>query len=373
MKTSGILSGKHIVLVQTAHRVDDDRVFFHQYKTLCNAGAQVSIICSKTGEYKRPDHCITFDSTRLSAQQKIKHIHDTLRLLHPDIVICDTPIAVIAANKIGCKTLYDITEWYPSKKNLLHTHGIKRATQWLKMCLLNYVAGYKTNGFIFGETLKARPFRIFFPTKPYTYIPYYPATEYIKATTPSTNLQTCRLFYAGPATHDKGFDCLLNSIEHCASIHTATHFILNIITTTPDYTPLNTLPDNLTINISQAQPFETFCQTITQQDIFLDLRNNDWENTRCLPIKIFYYMACGRPVIYSRLKAIPLGIPEIDTFGTLVSPQDTDTICHSVEQYINNPDLYQQHAQNALRLHLTKYNWEQLQDSFTQFILRFLA
>lgn len=367
MKEPQTLSGTHIVFVQTAHRADDDRVYFHQRETLLQAGAKVSIISGKPGFTLPAANHISFDGASMSVKQKQQRIQDELHKLRPDIVICDTPSAVIAASKAKCTLLYDITEWYPSKKNLNGTKGLHRWLRFVLMFFLNLAAGCKAEGLIFGEASKARPFRYIFPRKPHCFIPYYPSLRYVSPAPPTTSLTTCRLFYAGPATTDKGFDTILHVASTCAKRYPHIRFILNTITTTPLPNYLTQQP-NLTINITPALPFSDFCQTIRTQDIFLDLRRDDWENTRCMPIKIFYYMACGRPVIYSRLQSIREGIPEIDSFGTLVPPNDTDRICDAVHRYITDNAHYQQHAKQALHLHQEKYNWEQTESTLVSFI-----
>lgn len=370
MKELQTLSGIHVVFVQTAHRASDDRVYFHQRETLLRAGARVSILSSQSDTALPTTDCIVFDGAKMPVRQKKKRIEEELQKLHPDIVICDTPLAVMAAGKKGRTTLYDITERYPSKTSLNGIKGLHRGLRFLLMCLLNRTAGCKADGFIFGETYKARPFRRLFPLKPYCVVPYYPAQRYISPVPPTLSPAVCRLFYAGPATADKGFDTVLHVASECAKRNPQTRFILNIVATTALQEELPQQP-NLTLNISPALPFPAFCQTIRTQDIFLDLRRNDRQNTRSLPIKIFYYMACGRPVIYSDLRAIRQDIPEIGSFGTLVAPEDTESICNAIGRYLTDNRHYQQQARQALHLYQEKYNWEQIEDTFASFVARY--
>ncbi|MDR2854203.1 MAG: glycosyltransferase, partial [Prevotellaceae bacterium] len=107
---------------------------------------------------------------------------------------------------------------------------------------------------------------------------------------------------------------------------------------------------------------------IGASDIFFDLRQIDAENTRCLPIKLFYYMAAGRPVVYSDLKAIRKEVPEWEQIGTLVNPNHTDKTAATIAQWINNKETYQQQCAAALRCAQTKYNWENIAPKFVKLV-----
>lgn len=81
------------------------------------AGAKVSIVSFQDGNaIKVPDSVVIAGCDSYS--DKKKSIRQELKRIHPDIVICDTPLSVLLSVGKGHKTLYDITEWYPSKKNL---------------------------------------------------------------------------------------------------------------------------------------------------------------------------------------------------------------------------------------------------------------
>ena len=99
----------------------------------------------------------------------------------------------------------------------------------------------------------------------------------------------------------------------------------------------------------------------------MDLRDTDVENTRCLPIKLFYYLAAGRPVIYSDLKAIRKGVSEIIS-DSLVQSEDTETAAHLIEEMVIHPDRYKLICNRNRHLAENKYNWERISNVFVQFI-----
>ena len=101
----------------------------------------------------------------------------------------------------------------------------------------------------------------------------------------------------------------------------------------------------------------------------MDLRTADWENNRCLPIKIFYYLAAGRPVIYSNLKAIRKEIPEIESVGVLVNTQK-DAV-HAITDYTTCYKKYEKYCLRARELAENKYNWSKYEKLFADFVASF--
>jgi glycosyltransferase involved in cell wall biosynthesis len=75
----------------------------------------------------------------------------------------------------------------------------------------------------------------------------------------------------------------------------------------------------------------------------------------------------GRPVIISDLKAIRKET-EINKFGFLVKPQDSESIVQIISGYLNDQDLYYQHCKNARVLAEEFYNWEKIEPQFINFI-----
>ena len=310
-----------VLFLQTAHLANDDRVHYHQRVSLEKAGHQCAFAHSA---------------------EEIKDV--------PQIIICDTPKAIREARKAykNAIIVYDITEWYPSKKNLRNISPWLKPLKWCILVIANIYAGLATNAFIFGEYYKARPFRVLFPWKRHLYLSYYPSLNYIHPTTPRDLSTEVRLFYAGQKTAEKGYERVQRVAKLCQEKMPDKHFVLTAV---------------------NGLSFEDFCQEITKHDIFLDLRDNDIENTHCLPIKLFYYMAAGRPVIYSDLKAIHRGAPEIVN-DSLFEPNDIEFIAQKICDYIRQPNYYREISSRNMSLAKTKYNWEFLDKVFIQFIKR---
>jgi len=375
-----MMMSKRIVLLNTWHKSFDDRVFYHQALSLKNHGFETKIISSK-GLCHDTMETISIDSfndNNLSFTEKVSEIMIRLNGFLPKIIICDSPLAIMAANnyKKGHKVriIYDITEWYPSKIHLQYTKAIQKPFKFLALVLFNLLAGIRSDGFIFGEYYKSIIFRKLFFWKPSVKLPYYPDSNYIQYYPLKRIMSTFNLLYTGKINKDKGIDAVIASIKLAGMMRKNIEFKLQIIGDFPaegDQTHFNqlvsALPDNVQVNIVKSLPFLEFCKTIGNTHVFFDLRKIDYENTHCLPIKLFYYLACGRPVIYSRLTALQKEIKEFN-FGYLCQPNETQSIAKHVVDYIDNPELYLEHASNALKISKSTYNWKAIEKDFISFM-----
>lgn len=366
------MSIKDVVFLQTAHAADDDRVYYHQAATLAAAGMQPHIIAFHSN-FVNDGMVTVLSAENQTLKSKMQTVCAELARLAPKTIICDTPIAIKTAynykknSKNRSKIIYDITEWYPSKKNLRSDTVFKKIAKALVMPLYNFLSTTHSDGLIFGETFKAKPYKTLFPSKPSIMLPYCPDIKYVDCNPLSDIGEKIRLLYAGPLTEEKGFCRVLKVAAALAEKLHKLEVTLNIITEKETDIALEK-PDNLNIAIYPWMPFETFCSKAADNDLFLDLRDTDFENQRCMPIKLYYYMAMGRPVIYSDLKAIRVDCPEIQSFGRLVNPDDTEDIVKLIVSYITDHDLYARHATNARKLAVEKYNWENNRTRFVEFI-----
>lgn len=351
-----------IFFAQLAHNSDDDRAYYHQYDTLL----QLHEVDKHIRKIRIPNFGIS--------QDKIEALNESLRIEReyngdiPYIFICDTPIAVISTRKVfpqPHKIIYDVTEWYPSKKNMRNCLPILRPLKWAILNYLHKKACSETDAFIFGEEYKAEPILKSHPNKEHIFLPYYPSTKYICPKKPNSIKDCCKLFYAGPLTDEKGYSRILAVAQKVAAIRPKLHFTLTIITNSDFKHPTEQPSHNLDIIYKPFLPFCDFCKEITKHDIFLDLRDIDKENTLCLPIKLFYYIAAGRPVIYSDLKAIRKHLtlyPNIDNI--LVQPNDIEKICDIITQYIDAPEYYENTCKLHRSLFQDHYNWEAIKNDF---------
>lgn len=362
-----------IVFVLTVHHPNDDRVWYQQADSLRKAGHDVFVLSATRFIFNLPN-VHTFDCQNLSKKEIIRKHASILNKLRPEVIICDNPVSILAAKdykkkstKKSIRIYYDVTEFYPSKIHLYYNNILKNMLKYCVLYCISIYVGSLVDGFIFGEYYKAKRYKQLFFWKKSVNLSYFASLEYIK-TFPINNIQKeCSFFYAGYISEDYGFNNILKVVKRCAEIFPETNFKLNVISKT-ECKMQETGCKNLKIDILKFLPFPEFCASFGKSDIFFDLRKPDIENTHCLPIKLFYYMAAGRPMIYSNLKAIRREISEIEEFSFLVNPDKTDEIVEKIRLYLQDPILYEQHCKHARILAETKYNWGKIEKKFIDFI-----
>jgi glycosyltransferase involved in cell wall biosynthesis len=371
-----------ISFLTSGHDPFDDRIFYHMARTLDYNNCCVEIISSKCDLVEVNDgiklNCFSGDD--LEKRDKVKNFVDRLSVSRPDLIICSEPLTVVAAKNYSkkhsgkIKVLYDITEWYPSKKNLAQYRYSVRWLFFLKLLLFNLRVTRFADSFIFGEWYKSRPYRILFPRKPFIFMPYFPDLKYINYSCPVLEKGKLRLSYSGKISLEKGYANFFNLVQKLSEFDKDLKIEITLIAWYESLhdkeecnSYLSPANPNITIKIFERQSFKNFIELIKETDIFLDLRSDDFENQYCLPIKLFYYAALGRPVIYSDLKAIRKEV-EINKFGFLVKPDDYESIVHIIINYLNDDNSYYQHCKNARELAINKYNWNSIDHQFIKFI-----
>ena len=300
-----------VLFLQLAHLETDDRIV-HQMDTLRRHG----FACSYAHERAKDDAA--------------------------DIIICDTPKAVLRNIGFGGSVIYDVTEWYPSKKNLRLFTPLLRPLAAVAMGGLSLLAGIRTRGFIFGEKEKSIPFRCLFPWKKYVYLPYYPSQKLFADVVEQREQNSpLRVLYAGPLTEEKGYFRAVKAAELAGVELTV-------------------------IGPEQYMPLTDFCRYIKSFDVALDLRDRDAENRRCLPIKLFYYWAAGVVPIYSDLDAIRRHVPNADEAMLLV--KNEQEAVSALRQLKEQPALLQKYRSAGLRLHRNAYYWEAVEERLISII-----
>lgn len=369
-----------ILFVNTAHFSQDDRTFYHQATSLIQNGYDVEIISSKEKFTTEIDQIKinSFNDSQLGRKEKLVELIRQIETAKPFIIVADSPLAVFAAaryrKKQTPKIIYDITEWYPAKKNLLYNKGFNKYLKFVILAFANYLSGWKSNYFIFGEHFKALPFKILFFWKKNIYQPYYPKLDYISYHPIKKHKNDFNITFSGTINAEKGIISTISSVVLAAQKCPNKTFNLRVIGQFYSQTDkklfeeiTSSIPINLKINLQSILPFREYCKIIGNTDLFLDLRKKDFENNRCLPIKLFYYLACGRPVIYTDLKSIKKEIQNID-FGYLCDPNDIELISNYIINYNNNQGLYNTHCNNALKISRSKFNWSLIEENFILFI-----
>lgn len=368
-----------ILFLTTAHTYQDDRIFFHQAKELAAYGFTVKI-CSLSSEFQGESDGIlieSYDILHQSPHVKKSVFQRICAAFVPDLVIASEPLAVISVAKYckqhHIKLIYDVTEWYPSKRMLAPYRSFLKVFQFFKFLNIQLYAGFLSSHFIFGEQTKMFPLSSFFFFKSHIILPYYPSRKYVRPAINELNEKKLTLCYTGVFSKEKGIGNFLKAADCLQKEKPELQLSLLLIGGTRDEKETEYFNQLLTgyqfdhVKIQKPVSFSTFADSYAEADICFDLREKNIENDHCLPIKLFYYAASGKPVIYTDLKAIRQHL-DVEQFGYLVPPEDAWLIAHKVAAYLDDPALYAKHANNARRLFQEKYNWESISDGFVKFI-----
>jgi len=372
---------KKIFFATTAHSPIDDRIYFHQAQTLATYGYCVYIFSSALDHFSEQGQ-ITAEGKALNSKsylEKQRAFLEKMQAFDPSIIIASEPFPLLCAKKYARKAekdtviVYDVTEWYPSKKNLRSTMLALAPIKAIGLALLNLAAGCATDGFIFGEQSKMFPFSSLFFWKQQILQPYYPSKKYVHFKNKNFDPQKINLCYTGVFTEEKGVGNFIRAVDLFRTKNKKINSHITFIGSAPTqadqayFSRLLKKYDVGVYSIKQPVSFEKFTEKLETVDICFDLRSNDFENTHCLPIKIFYYAACGKPVVYSNLKALKKAVP-VHEFGFLANPADCEGIAKMIQSYVDNPDQYGIHAEKARNLYTERFNWELLESDFCNFI-----
>lgn len=360
---------KRISLLTSGHPPFDERIFWKFAKSLNGAGYKTSIFCSTQNINILSDDILIkgFNSNVISRNAKLVQFFSLLESFEPDVVICFEMLPVFAALrykkiKPDLKIILDITEWYPENV-AFKFKGIKRWINYFQLWFPYIYALQKVNHIIIGEKTKKHRYYLIAFNKPKTIIGYYPVLKFFNYKKPVLSKEEIVFGYAGVITFERGIINLLRVTNTIAQKYPNKKIKLLIfgkftyLDEEKKFHQLLQNYDSITIEFVDWTDYDKISQTIERMDICFDLRIRNFIYRNSLPIKIFEYMACGKPFIYSDIKPIRDEI-DINKHGFLVNPDDEKEIIRTIENYIDNPDLAYSHSENSRRLIEEERNWE---------------
>ena len=368
-----------VLFLTTAHHPKDDRIYYHQAKSLVENGFEVKItsLCENLEEISDQIKIESFSILHHTFQEKIATFLKICTSFQPNIIICSEPLAIFAAHKFQktrkTSVIYDITEWYPAMSMLSHIPYPAKIFHALKFFIVNLYAGFLSSAFIFGEQTKKFPLAYFFPFKRNSTLPYYPDPKFIFSNIKKIDSNEITLCYTGQISKDKGIGNFFKAVDLLRQKNATINIKILIIGSARNENDQFYFENLLkkysfeNIEIRKPSSFENFTKNIAEADVCFDLRELNFENHHSLPIKLFYYIGAGKPIIYSNLKGIRQHL-DVSEFGFLVDPKDAEKISDIILDYIKNPELYQNHALNADKAFREKYNWLAIKDFFLQCI-----
>ncbi len=361
---------KKIAILTSGHPPFDDRIYWKFGRSLSDAGYPVTIICSTQQLNFQNDNVsiIGFSDKNLDKRNKIYKFYDLLKTISPDIIICAEPLSVIPSarykrnNRRHCKIILDITEWYPENVTQ-KLKGVKKFVNYILLFLLNIAAANLADHLIIGEISKRRRYDIIAPFKSKTIIGYFPVLRYFSYQPPKFDGKNLTLCYAGVLNFKRGIITLLEAAKHLADNHKELNVKLKLIgkfnEAEEEKIFLNVIQDmgQLEIKMVNWTGYDQISDNFSDVDICFDLRERDFIYNNSLPIKIFEYMAMGKPFIFSDIKPLRKEI-DCSGFGLLVNPDNLREVILAIEFYLINPQLMIEHGRNGRKVVEEKLNWE---------------
>ena len=369
------MAKKKVVFLSSAHHPLDDRIFYHLAESLKDE-MEVAIVssCAEINEVVDGKIVCATKEFNHSKKLKINFFLDWVLEFEPDILICSEPLPIIAANRYKsksnkpCKIIYDVTEFYPSKKNLENTKGLKRFILRVLMKSWNGYASGKADAFIFGEHYKSFYYRSLFKSKPFSFITYYPDLKYIKVEQKPLG-KPFVLGYTGKFTKEKGilnFAHTLNKLKNKLNPESFRIVMVGWFPNEKEKEEFEKLTQGLSVEIRDIVPYIDFADSLKDVNLFFDLREADDENHRCLPIKLYFFSALGKPMIYTDLQSIRQAHPVL-SHCTLTDSTDYSNIVNKIVQLSEDAQLYQTNCSESEDFS-KEFQWNAIKNDFVKFI-----
>ncbi|MBK7497600.1 MAG: glycosyltransferase [Ignavibacteriales bacterium] len=363
------MNKKRICLVTSGHPPFDERIFWKFGQSLNENGFSVSIICS-TEQINKVINGISivgFDGYSYNKKKKIDSFYDLITDFNPDIIICSEMLPVFAALKFkgkssNAKIILDVTEWFP--ENVAYKfNGVKRWIKYFQLLIPYFYVLQKVDHLIIGEVSKKKRYDLLARSKPKSVVGYYPVLKYFNYKKPDLSKEEIIFGYAGVITFERGINKLLQVSISIADKFPQKKFKLLLfgrftyqseeVEFKQKLSPIH----NVEVVFVDWTDYDKMSTVIEKMDICFDLRERNFIYSNSLPIKIFEYMACGKPFIYSDIKPIRDEI-DYEKYGFLVNPDNESEIINAIESYLSNPKLVEEHSINARKLVEENKNWE---------------
>jgi glycosyltransferase involved in cell wall biosynthesis len=373
---------KRICLVTSGHPPFDERIFWKFGKSLKDAGYSVSILCSTQQIENNVEKIVIkgFDGYSYPKNKKINEFYNQFNQFKPDIIICSEMVPVFAALKFKkqnqtVKIILDVTEWFPENV-AFKLNGIKRFVKYFQLIIPYIYILQKVDHLIIGEVSKKKRYDFLAASKPKSIIGYYPILKLFNYKKPDLSKEEIVFGYAGVITYERGIVNLLNASIAIANKYPQKKIKLLLLgkftyqNEREDFKSRISSANNINVEFADWTDYDKMSATIERMDICFDLRTRNFIYSNSLPIKLFEYMACGKPFIFSDIKPIKDEL-QFENFGQLVNPDNESEIVKAIGTYFINPELAEQHSLNARKLIEKNKNWDSESKKLIEMINKF--
>ncbi|HED08016.1 MAG TPA: glycosyltransferase, partial [Ignavibacteria bacterium] len=211
---------------------------------------------------------------------------------------------------------------------------------------------------------KKKRYDLIAPFKRKVIVGYYPVLEFFNYTEPSKSETDFTLGYAGVINFKRGILSLLKVFTTLQKKYPDRNIKLKIAGRFefPDEEEIfneKLIKNNIqNVEIIGWTDYDKISDNLSEMDVCFDLRELSFIYKNSLPIKLFEYLAAGKPVIYSSIKPLIKDI-KIDDFGFLIDPKNIDEIVSKTERYLLQKELLNKHSVAARKFIEDGNNWEE--------------
>jgi glycosyltransferase involved in cell wall biosynthesis len=371
---------KKICIVTTGHSPFDERIYWKFALSLKEHGFNISIICSTMDISKEENgvYIKGFNGENINKREKINKLKKYISDFQPEIIIACEPVAILAASeyrsKNKVKVIADITEWYPENVAFKYP-SIKKYISYYPLYFFNAWAVNKADALIIGEKGKKERYDFLAPFKEKIIIGYYPVLKYFTYS-PRAVEDEFVLCYAGLISFERGIKTLIKAASELAIRNPGVKVKVKLLGKfQSSYEQKEFLKfadgfNQIKIEYAGWTTYDKISDNLKDIHICFDLRIRNFIYNNSLPIKIFEYMAAGKPFVYSDIDPIKKEF-NYSLCGQLVNPDDLNEITAAAEKYLKDSELLLEHARNGRKIIEEDKNWERESLKLIEFISRF--
>lgn len=369
---------KRIAIVTSGHSSYDDRIFWRFGISLQQNGFDVFIISSleELNTVERGLQIKSFDGTNITKKDKISMFINLLTDIKPRLIICCEPLCIYASHKYRISSakkiniIYDVTEYYPHHAMLKSYSGIKWLIMYLKYFFIHVYTSNLCNELFIGEKNKSRIFKYITPFRKKILLGYYPPLKFFKFVKLEFS-EPITLCYSGELSISRGIHRYLNLLDQLSRQFTEIKFKGLIIgKINPEFNLDQSLKElaslkNLEFEYISGVNYNNLGETLSKAHFFIDLRDKNRLFDKSLPISLFDYIACGRPIVFTELDSLTHYI-ENKNFITLMNPDNLAESISFIRKRLIDPTLYEKNSIQARMYFEEYYNWEKIENHFIE-------
>jgi len=363
----------NVCMISTQHSPFDSRVFHKEAKSLLRAGFGVTVIGKNNVEIDLISEGINvIGIERISFFKILKKLYKTARDIDADIYHCHEPesLLVLICLKLikGKKVIYDVHEYYPDV--------IPLANLKIKFFLIFMMYIFEPLFCKCADAIIATDDEICKRYKKFNSNVYtvfnFPSKEIFKSTdiyNPELVMKYEKkslLIYVGGMYKERGILELIKAVHKVSEVYPSIKLLLLGTFSTKEFEEecteyINSNNLNDMIEFLGFIPHQDIPDYINASDIGIVLLKPIPKFLKNIPIKQFEYMACGKPVIGSRL-------PPIENFvgkegaGILVDPNDIDEISEAIIYLLDHPKSRDEMGGRGKKAIERKYNWDRMEN-----------